>query len=301
MKHPPFLGHQSTFQHLQDMRHTDRLPHALLFTGPEGIGKQKIAQYFAKILLCAESQAPCGKCRSCLFENMENHPDYFLISPDEGKIKIDTIRQLSRKLQLSPMVSPSKVVIVVDAHAMNAAAANALLKTLEEPPTNTLFILISHALGWLPKTIASRCQKIRFSPLSVEELEQALIKEEIKIDPQMVSWGNGSPLKSIQLNEMKDQLPELKTLIKEMTPAKAWQLTQEVIEGDHLLLFLEILLHKVHQALLSGKLPTNFHFDLLTFADRILEFKRDLRLNANPKIHLSRLLLFFKEPIVSRL
>lgn len=142
----------------------DQLAHAWLLQGAAGIGKRALAEYLAQLLLCAEPHdgQPCGHCRSCQLIAAGTHPDRLELVPEEsGKpIKIDAVRGRIAQLQLTPQVAKRKVVIIDPAEAMNANAANALLKTLEEPPGNATLLLISHAPGRLLATIRSRCQKL---------------------------------------------------------------------------------------------------------------------------------------------
>ena len=126
------------FADLQQRRVQGRLPHALLISGPVGIGKQQLANVFSQSLLCAEPQADdlaCGQCHACSLYAAGTHPDLFRLSPEEDSkvIKIDQIRTLIEKISLSSHYGRYRMVILNPADAMNIAAANALLKTLEEP------------------------------------------------------------------------------------------------------------------------------------------------------------------------
>lgn len=154
------------------------LPHALLIAGAVGLGKRALADALAAAALC-ESRMPegfaCGTCRACLLVAAGSHPDRARISfelRDDGKprteITIDQIRQLSQRLSLSSQFGGLQIILVDPADAMNASAANALLKTLEEPSSNTVIVLISDRPARLPATIRSRCQRIELHvpPLS---------------------------------------------------------------------------------------------------------------------------------------
>lgn len=149
-----------------------RWPHALLLTGPVGIGKRILAHWLARGLLCEspiEGGTPCGACASCRYAAAGQHPDLRVVEPvdvEDGEAKpvewiaVDRIRALTRWAELTSHRGGAKVALIAPAERMNAAAANALLKTLEEPPANTFFILVSHQAGRLPATIVSRCQRI---------------------------------------------------------------------------------------------------------------------------------------------
>lgn len=191
----------TAWQQLQDLR--QRMPHAILLHGPNGIGKTRLAEYLAKSLLCEQVQGqghPCGTCASCTWFEQMNHPDYRRIRPEaleegdtgdgegaaeegggEGKkagksapskeIKIDQIRVLADFMNISTHRQGLRVVVLYPAHALNMMSANALLKTLEEPPPNTVFLLVTDSLNRLLPTILSRCRKFG---LSLPEAKAAL-------------------------------------------------------------------------------------------------------------------------------
>lgn len=146
-----------------------RLPHALLLTGMTGLGKQIFARAFAAALLCRTPDAQglaCGQCRSCALLAAGSHPDYLEVTPEEpGKaIKIDQVRALTVSLGLTSQYNGYKIALLAPAEAMNRAAANSLLKTLEEPRSDTVLCLCSDEPTRLPATIRSRCQGISLHP-----------------------------------------------------------------------------------------------------------------------------------------
>jgi DNA polymerase-3 subunit delta' len=147
-----------------------RLAHALLLTGPAGTGKQELGRELATSLLCLEDVLPaCGRCRSCQLLGSGAHPDFRLLTFETndktGKLRteivIEQVRNLISSLQLTTTISPRKVALLNPAEGMNRNAANALLKTLEEPPGETVLLLVSHDPGRLPITIRSRCQNLQ--------------------------------------------------------------------------------------------------------------------------------------------
>ena len=170
-------GHQVPLRQLLTAKKNNHLPHALLFTGPSGIGKEKVAWALAQSLLCGKQHPACGECAACLKVEQRNNLDVLYIEPDGLYIKVDAIRYISRFVSLQSF-SPARVVIIASAHLMNLQAANSLLKILEEPPENIYFILISSHLSALPVTIRSRVQTLRFLPLSVEELQEEISLKE---------------------------------------------------------------------------------------------------------------------------
>ncbi|MDX1387329.1 MAG: hypothetical protein R3257_07030 [bacterium] len=236
-------------------------------------------------------------------DRLEDHPDFFLVEPDNGRIKIDTIREIKKSLPFEPLKGRGRVVLINNAHTMNHSAANALLKSLEEPPVGTFFILVSHAPGWLPQTIVSRTQKFRFSPLSPEALEKILRKEERELPAGMLPWAQGSAALALTLAQIKDQVPSLRSLLPSREALSfdgAYALSQEIAEAAQVNQFLQALLLATHQVLTGPRKNQKYDFDLLNFCDRILAIQGALRQNINPKLNLHRLLMYFQEPKLSR-
>ena len=192
--------HQAIWKHLQTARKAGRLPHALLFAGAKGLGKHQFADSFAHSLFCEspdESGTPCGHCRGCHLFQVGNHPDFRRIEPEEtGKvIKIDAIRGFVDKGSLTSQAGGYKVTVIEPADAMNTAAANSLLKTLEEPVAWTIIILLTSRPGRLPATIRSRCQRVTF-PIPPRNQAVAWLDGQIEQgDPQLLlAMGSGAPL-----------------------------------------------------------------------------------------------------------
>lgn len=198
---------QSQWQRLQESRQQGRLPHALLLTGPQGLGKGQFATLFAQSLLCQSNNAdatPCGQCRYCQLYQAGSHPDVSLISLLEGKkaIAVDQIRTLAQFMSLKSQYAGHKLVLINPAEAMNINSSNSLLKTLEEPSAETILLLVTHQPAQLPATIRSRCQEVRFGMGETSEnrawLAQQLQDENTDID-LLLSLAGGAPFRAIQL------------------------------------------------------------------------------------------------------
>lgn len=200
---PPWQ--ENGWARLQRLRQDDRLPHALLITGAAGIGKGRFARDFAASLLCSDPRpdgTPCGRCQGCHWFSAGSHPDYRRLEPEEpGKaIRVDSIRDFTRGESLTSQAGGYKVVVIEPAEAMNPAAANSLLKTLEEPVPWTLMLLVSSDPGRLPATIRSRCQQLHF-----DVPERALARQWLQTrgaagDPDLLlSLAAGAPLKALAL------------------------------------------------------------------------------------------------------
>lgn len=169
---------------LQSAIQSGDISHAYLFSGPEGIGKKLTAFNFAKALNCLSYEGDsCGNCLSCKkFEN-ENFPDFFVIEPDNGNIKIEIIRELKKKMSFRPYEGKFKIVVINGVEEMTSGAANSFLKTLEEPTAATIFILICHNFSLLLPTIISRCQRIQFNLIPLEIIKNILIKN-LQVNPE---------------------------------------------------------------------------------------------------------------------
>jgi DNA polymerase-3 subunit delta' len=158
----------------------DRVAHALLFTGIDGIGKKTTAKALAMVLNCPNRSGiiACRACSSCRKMLSENHPDLIIVEPRGTFLKIDQVRNLRKRLMFAPIQGGRRIVVVNDAQAMNAEASNAMLKMLEEPPDNTHIVLTAHQTSDVLPTIVSRCQHISFEPLHFKAIAQVLRKTE---------------------------------------------------------------------------------------------------------------------------
>ena len=175
MKWTDIIGHDEQIRRLRHMDERNRMPHAILLSGPSGIGKFMVASTLATALLCQESPGPCGSCQSCLQVSYGTHPDLLVISPDGATIKIEQIRNLQHEVVLTPYVSTRRVCIIDGAELMTVQATNSLLKVLEEPMGDVVFILVAANKQMLLPTIISRCMNIAFQSLNHDVLAQALV------------------------------------------------------------------------------------------------------------------------------
>lgn len=176
------IGQAQPVALLQAALEHGRLAHAYLFHGEDRIGKRLTAVRLAQAIACEtglSGRDSCGECRSCRQIESRTHPDFFLIEPDAEaaapQIKIEQVREIDQQIIYEPLVSPRKMCVIDQADRMTIGAANALLKTLEEPPGHSLFLLISSRPSALPSTIRSRCQALRFSTPSRTQVEAAVI------------------------------------------------------------------------------------------------------------------------------
>jgi len=167
------IGHSKQIGTLRAALANERLHHAYLFLGPDGVGKRMVARALAQAIHCSEMHGDyCGRCANCAGIIDGNHADVRFIGPlpDKKEISIQQIRELERELRFHSFGGKRKIAVIDPVALMNAAAQNALLKTLEEPPANSLIILIAPNAGGLLPTLRSRCLRLSFAPLPRAEL-----------------------------------------------------------------------------------------------------------------------------------
>lgn len=188
------VGHQKILKFLLKSMYNNTLSHAYLFSGPRHIGKSTVAQYFVINLICSENKnrgqalhggQACGRCVNCKQVLKRIHPDVYWISESSKKIGIDSIRQIIAALSLKPFASNIKVAIIEQADNLTIQAANSFLKFLEEAPKNTIIILISSSLYKLAITLRSRCQILRFSSPSEQEII-SFLKREFNLNAEII-------------------------------------------------------------------------------------------------------------------
>lgn len=176
--HPPFkvqvIGHEWALELLERQHTAGRIPQALLLTGPPHVGKSTVARFLAQRLNCQGTPQPCGQCASCRKIISGNHPDVRIFDSDDQALKIDDIRNLQRELSLSPHEGQYRVVVLCNFERATQSAANALLKTLEEPASQVVLVLTATDPSALLPTIVSRCQMLALRPLSNPTVAQAL-------------------------------------------------------------------------------------------------------------------------------
>lgn len=224
----PYPWQDAAWQQWQTLR--ARLPHAILLHGPEGIGKTAFAEACAQSLLCETPAADghaCGSCDACGWFTQYSHPDYRRVRPeilDDGEggededgetetkkskstkapskeIKIDQIRALSDFMNISTHRSGMRVITLYPAEALNTPAANSLLKMLEEPPPNTMFLLVTNSIDRLLPTILSRCRKFALAMPDRAAALQWLKEQQVKDAPDWLAEQGGAPLAALQSSQ----------------------------------------------------------------------------------------------------
>ena len=218
--------HQGPWQRVSRAHASGRLPHAILLAGPSGLGKSAFARRLAYGLVCpapGESADACGRCSACRQARAGSHPDLQIVMPEEAgkRIRIDAIRGLTEKSVLSVRDTGHRVFIIEPADSMNRSAANALLKTLEEPSSRTLLILVTSHPDRLAATIRSRCQMLNFripEPTEVRSwlTDQTGASENLE---ELLAISGGAPLRALLAQE-QDWLGQGRRMIEELLQLK---------------------------------------------------------------------------------
>lgn len=209
------------------------IPHAMLFTGIEGVGKKTCAKIFAMLNNCHGKSGPpvnstgayssiettdhrinpCGVCKSCRKIESDYHPDIIFVKPTGHFIRINRIRELTHSIAMKPYEAKLRVVIISDAHTMTPEAGNALLKSLEEPPDRTIFILTAVQAEDLLPTIVSRCRQISFNPISLKNIV-AILNKKKGLDPEdamsIAVMANGSISKAMMMSKPTNKIKWIK-------------------------------------------------------------------------------------------
>jgi len=204
----PYPWQIDLWQHLLKQKKQNRLSFPFLFYGPYGLGKVHLSLAFAASLLCddASSEAACGVCQSCFWCEAQAHPDFFHLMPEAPSkaVKVDQLRDLIASLEKTAHRSIYQVAVIESIENMNHSAANALLKTLEEPLENVVIVLIANALNTLPSTMISRCQQIRFSPVSGNNQIIQWMSQRVSADfdfQLLLKLSEGAPLRALEYIE----------------------------------------------------------------------------------------------------
>lgn len=177
MSKDKLIGHENIVEGLKQSIVNNRISHSYLFQGEESIGKKKLALLFAKTLLCKSGGLEaCNKCISCKKFDSQNHPDFWLVEAEKNIIRKEKVDQVIKSVNTYPLESNRKIIIIDSSHKMGIESQNALLKTLEEPPSYMNIILITEEKEQILPTILSRCQIIKFNPVALKLVEEFIVE-----------------------------------------------------------------------------------------------------------------------------
>lgn len=242
------IGHERQKNILRQALQSNRVAHAYLFEGPDGIGKRLMGLALARALLCPNGTG-CGDCPSCRKVDHNNHPDLHLLDSDDAIIKIDQVRALQQQISLRPLEGTYRICLIDGAEQFNPAAANALLKTLEEPQPNTVIILLSSQPEMLLVTIRSRCQRLPFQRLPKQQLAD-ILADRLELGETeaavLAALSNGSFKKALGQNR-ELYLQQRRELLRSLLALSAgsavptFKLAEQLAaEKEHLLEIIEI-------------------------------------------------------------
>lgn len=274
------IGNKRNKEILEKAIEINKTSHSYIFCGTEGIGKKIIAKELAKKILCLKEKANDCNCKSCIEFDSDNNPDFQLIESVDGKIKIEQIRQMQRKVAEKPIISNNKVYIIDNADTMTIEAQNCLLKTLEEPPEYITIILICTNEGNLLSTIKSRCTRMQFEPIKDEEIKE-YVKTKLpdeQISEKLIELAQGGIGKAIKLNEKKDIYENIENILVSMQCRDLIDIVQmsEVIykskeEIKSILEYINVLLMKL----------SNQNIKYINCVQIVEETKRRIKANSN--------------------
>jgi DNA polymerase-3 subunit delta' len=320
MSFQQITGHKRAITIIQKAIQHAKIAHAYLFHGPAAIGKKFCAIQFAKVLNCRQQQLDsCDICESCLKIEHQNHMDVQILEADGNTIKIQQIRNLQEELALKSFQARFRVFIIDNAELMNEAAANCLLKTLEEPPSQNVIILITSALHRLLPTVLSRCAKIPFAPLTHQELETFLsqtrqlpgdqatllarfaegsIGKALSLDPTVIFTARRAFLDRIRrlsLNHMAELFELAKEIAADDTHFPDQMAFMKLWLRDLLLLHQPDLREAiVNQDMISELLRLKPQFSeasLIRIFRLLCDFESSLKVNANKQLGLENILI----------
>jgi DNA polymerase-3 subunit delta' len=279
------VGHEKPKQILQGLLSHRRMATTYLFSGEQGVGKRLAAIEFSKAINCTShddshiSVDACDRCSSCRRIASRNHPDLKIVEPEKGLIKIDTIRAIQEFLSFSPYEGKKKIVIIDDAECMNQAASNAFLKTLEEPPPESIVILITRSHDMLLATIRSRCFQIRFSLLNRHESLSVLREQMHEVEDedleQLVRYSMGRP-GTVFRDEYILMKEKVEILVKGLSQGESFpQLKDRVEMEDWLNKFIIVLRDLLILRIDNGNRELVINF---WFADRLSEISKKMNI-----------------------
>ena len=319
-------GHAAIISRLRALAGAQRLPHALLFCGMEGVGKRRTARVLARTLLCTRGgDAPCGCCDACRTMAAGVHPDYFEVVPEvRGKgaamIRTEAVRDILIAASGAPVQAQRRIILIDGAETMNETAANRLLKTLEEPSGEVLFILVTHAYDAVLPTIRSRAVRIAFGALPRAEIAAALMERGVEDAAALAALADGSLGRAYALADeglaLRDEALDLLAQLRTLGIEDLWGRAAEIGARPHAertawIGFLQMALrdllvlhedgaaselyHIDRRAELTALLTQLTHADIFALMEETRRLTRRFAANVNPALQVEAFLLRARE------
>ncbi|MGI6108449.1 MAG: AAA family ATPase [Eubacteriaceae bacterium] len=280
-------GHQKQKQILEKQIRTDQVSHAYLFSGTEGTGKKKLAVEFLSEMIASRAAAPEEAARR-VTEN--KHPDFLFVDMQKGSIKISQIRDIISQVTVKPLEAGCRGILIDHADAMTTEAQNALLKTLEEPPENNLFVLVTAHSDRIIPTILSRCEKIPFGGLTMGETNQVLA--DLNLPPAAEAVTPAQAIRQLEKPEESAQLAKMKTLFhsvisgRKSSVFKLAEICSENPETSEL--GLRCFSEELHQRMLDSPEMTG---SIAVLQSILFELMDNLQYNINLRLQWERCLI----------
>lgn len=290
-------GNEKTIKTLEKIANSKKIPHSYIFTGIEGIGKKLTSLYFAKILNCeSEKNIPCNQCSNCKKIDKNIHPDILILSTEKKQITLEMVREIISFSSSNPFEGKYKIAIIDDAHKLNQFASNALLKTIEEPTTRTIFILITDSINKLLPTILSRCIKISFTPIDNDTLSSILIdkgydREKIQ-EILPLSFGSVKQAISLLDETIFNAISKINEFIEHLDTKNFFELSkfsEEINKNGYEELLFSILMKKYFSEI--ANFETDNPFTYLNKYQKVINFYKNLRYNINKAFLIETMLL----------
>lgn len=306
------LGHDKLFEQWSALLQQGRITGSFLFAGPPGVGKLKSAWAFAQEALCENSKrAPCGDCGSCRRVEQHQHESILCISPDGAQIKADQAHSVLEFLQLRS-VRQHRFVLIEDAHKLNPAAANSLLKTLEEPPEGTTFLLTAPSISSVLPTIRSRCRVFHFQPIRPEVMLENRVASDWAIWASQGRFDKLLALSDSDIKETRQKWAEF--LLQFLLPTEtlsedSWR--DKLKNREEVRVAVEIWLSLIRDALFlqQGEKKSLLNLDmsgvlgkfsqiptekLLQISQELIQFQKDMSFNKDAVLSLESLYIHFQ-------
>lgn len=315
-------GQQLVVKALQRSLASGEIGHAYLFSGPSGSGKRTLALLFAQALNCLAADPPCGKCLSCRKSKEGNHPDLYWLLPEGASLKIEQLREIKKKLYYLPVEGSYKICVLEASELLTVPAANSLLKILEDPPQNLVFMLLAARPWALLPTVLSRSIAFALKPLPPQDLEALLAAKTELLPPEkkiIYTLSQGNPGQALDLAEKggwQEKFAEAQDLLHKVEEGPAdgiFSLAEELGKRKDLPDLLEVLLIIYRDRLVSllgncdeelmikdrndgsSCVADSNHQALLNFKEKILDallqLQGELRGNVNRRLALEALFL----------